>query len=133
MSFYAIARGTTPGIVTTWDECKARVDGYKGAIYKKFDTEDDARDYLNTNAQPKVEISHHKIVEGTMKEESINAFTVLMTSDKQVKRIFLDVPFVQKDSIHTLGGKWDFATKKWYILDTHPNKEKIISMYRILK
>lgn len=34
--FYAVRTGRVPGIYSTWDECKAQVDGYSGAEYKGF-------------------------------------------------------------------------------------------------
>ena len=34
--FYAVRTGRVPGIYSTWDECKAQVDGYFGAEYKGF-------------------------------------------------------------------------------------------------
>lgn len=48
--FYAVAKGRVPGIYTTWDNCKAQVDKYPGAIYKSFPTEEEARDYLSDNS-----------------------------------------------------------------------------------
>lgn len=42
--FYAIKN--TNQIVTSWDECKAIVDGLSGAKYKSFKTESDATAYL---------------------------------------------------------------------------------------
>uniref|UniRef100_A0A6C0JY68 ribonuclease H n=1 Tax=viral metagenome TaxID=1070528 RepID=A0A6C0JY68_9ZZZZ len=49
---YAIARGKTTGIVNTWDECKVQIDGYKGAIFKKFDTKEDAEKFIADNVIP---------------------------------------------------------------------------------
>jgi ribonuclease HI len=49
MPFYAIAQGTIPGIVNTWMECKNRIDGYKNAIYKKFDLEEEAEVFILKN------------------------------------------------------------------------------------
>lgn len=46
-NFYAVAVGRKPGIYTTWNECKEQVDGYSGAKYKGFITEDDALRFLN--------------------------------------------------------------------------------------
>ncbi len=34
--FYAVKKGKKPGIYKSWDECKAQVDGYSGAVYKSF-------------------------------------------------------------------------------------------------
>lgn len=36
--FYVVWNGVTPGIYLTWNECKAQINGFKGAIYKSFDT-----------------------------------------------------------------------------------------------
>lgn len=33
---YAVKKGLVPGIYNTWEECKAQVDGYPGALYKSF-------------------------------------------------------------------------------------------------
>ena len=44
--FYAVKCGRTPGIYNTWDECKAQVDGYGGAIYKRFKTAAEAAEFI---------------------------------------------------------------------------------------
>ncbi|KAA8670041.1 ribonuclease H family protein [Vibrio gigantis] len=36
--YYVVWKGRTPGIFTTWNECKAQVDGFAGARYKSFPT-----------------------------------------------------------------------------------------------
>ena len=41
-NYYAVRVGKTPGIYKTWEECKAQVIGYKGAIYKGFAEKQDA-------------------------------------------------------------------------------------------
>ena len=43
---YAVKVGRQPGIYTTWDLCRAQVDGYKGAIHKKFPTRAEAEAWL---------------------------------------------------------------------------------------
>ena len=45
-NYYAVIVGKTPGIYKTWEECKAQVIGYKGAIYKGFAEKQDAEDFL---------------------------------------------------------------------------------------
>ncbi len=45
--FYAVKVGKTTGIFETWDECKKNVDGYSGAIYKSFNTIEDAHVFLS--------------------------------------------------------------------------------------
>lgn len=34
--YYAVAKGKTPGIYFTWDDCKAQVEHFSGAVYKSF-------------------------------------------------------------------------------------------------
>lgn len=43
---YAVKNGRVPGIYLNWEECKAQVDGYSGAIYKSFNNTDDALEYI---------------------------------------------------------------------------------------
>ncbi len=43
---YAVKKGKTTGIFSTWEACKASVDGYPGAEYKGFATEEEAKGYL---------------------------------------------------------------------------------------
>ena len=47
---YAVRKGKTTGIFYTWDACKAAVDGFSGAVYKGFFTEEEARAYLEGEA-----------------------------------------------------------------------------------
>ncbi len=46
MKYYAVKKGKTTGIFTTWDECRENVEKYKGAIYKSFSSLDEAKMYL---------------------------------------------------------------------------------------
>jgi ribonuclease HI len=50
MSFYAVANGKNIGIFSSWDECKASVNGYKNATYKKFDKRDAAEAFMAENS-----------------------------------------------------------------------------------
>ena len=45
--FYAVKVGRQVGIFTTWDQCKAQVQGYSGAVYKSFTTMAEAQGYLD--------------------------------------------------------------------------------------
>lgn len=44
--FYAIKQGVRPGIYTDWGEASAQVKGFKGAIYKGFETREEAEAFL---------------------------------------------------------------------------------------
>ena len=49
--FYAVKAGRQTGLFTSWDDCKAQVQGYSGAIYKSFPTLQEAQQYLWGNPQ----------------------------------------------------------------------------------
>ena len=44
--YYAVKKGKTPGIYENWDDCKKQVIGFKGAVYKSFETEEEANEYM---------------------------------------------------------------------------------------
>lgn len=41
--FYAVHKGNQPGVYTTWAECQAQTKGFKGAKFKAFATENEAK------------------------------------------------------------------------------------------
>lgn len=45
--YYAVKAGKKTGIFRTWEECQASVNGYSGAIYKSFKTQEEAASYLD--------------------------------------------------------------------------------------
>ncbi|MGB5272964.1 MAG: ribonuclease H family protein [Flavobacteriaceae bacterium] len=47
--FYTVWKGKRPGIYAKWDDCKAAIEGYKGAQYKSFSTFDMAKKAYNGN------------------------------------------------------------------------------------
>lgn len=47
--FYVVWHGVTPGIYTSWAECKAQVNGCEGAIYKGFSTREEAEDAYDSS------------------------------------------------------------------------------------
>ena len=53
MYFYAVYKGQNPGIYNSWEECKKEVNGYKGAIYKKFSNMKEAENYMENGPEKK--------------------------------------------------------------------------------
>ena len=43
MKYYTARSGRQPGIYTTWDACRGQVEGYKGAVFKSFTDEEEAK------------------------------------------------------------------------------------------
>lgn len=48
-NFYVVWNGVKPGVYASWNECKAQVDGYDGAIYKSFPSREEAEKAFNDN------------------------------------------------------------------------------------
>ena len=48
ISFYAVKKGIVEGIYESWEECRAQIDNFSGAQYKKFKTRDEAQQYMDT-------------------------------------------------------------------------------------
>ena len=48
--FYAVANGRAVGVFTNWTDCKHSVQGFSGAVFKKFDTKIDAEAFIASNS-----------------------------------------------------------------------------------
>ncbi len=48
--YYAVAKGKTPGIYFTWDDCKTQIEHFSGAIYKGFATLQEAESFIDNVA-----------------------------------------------------------------------------------
>ena len=57
LKYYAVKNGRKPGIYKTWDECKAMVDKFPGAVYKSFKTLGEAKEYFGDTDPFKGELS----------------------------------------------------------------------------
>ena len=44
--YYAVRQGKLPGIFLTWEDCRKSTEGYPGAVFKSFQTLEEAKDYL---------------------------------------------------------------------------------------
>ncbi|XP_061282699.1 ribonuclease H1 isoform X1 [Bos javanicus] len=50
--FYAVRRGRKAGVFLTWDECRAQVDRFPAARFKKFATEEEAWAFVRRSESP---------------------------------------------------------------------------------
>ncbi len=48
--YYAVRQGKETGIFKTWDQCKSNVMGFKGAIYKSFESLEEAENFMNSGS-----------------------------------------------------------------------------------
>ena len=44
--YYAVKNGRKNGVYTSWDKCRRQIIGFSGAVYKGFDTENEALEFL---------------------------------------------------------------------------------------
>ena len=73
MVYYSVAKGRTIGIFESWPECKKSIDGFEGAVFKKFDTKEDAEKFSKTG------FGKSAFTNGATKSTT-NSFTVKSTS-----------------------------------------------------
>ncbi len=57
--YYAVKKGLTPGVYETWEQCKAMVDGYSGAVYKSFPTMEEAERFVGQNFAEQGSVGQH--------------------------------------------------------------------------
>ena len=58
--YYSVFKGFHKGIYRSWKDCEKEVKGYKGAIYKKFKTENEAKIFLKNGL---IKEDHNHIME----------------------------------------------------------------------
>ena len=68
--YYAVKKGKVPGIYLNWNDCKAMVDGYQGAVYKSFKTIEEAEKFITgdktiTGVKASAENSTYAFVDGS--------------------------------------------------------------------
>ena len=111
VKYYGVKRGLVPGVYTSWDECKAQVDGFSGAEYKSFKTEEEANDYVNI--------------------EKDNAPDVLKSDDDLDKPYaFVDGSFNPDTGVYGYGGYLFDGTTK-YPLQGHGRNPEMASMRNV--
>ena len=60
--YYAVKEGRSIGVFGTWEECKAQVDGYSGAVYKSFKTMDEAKAFIGIKVKEVIDTDDDEAV-----------------------------------------------------------------------
>ena len=50
-------------------------------------------------------------------------------NNNEINKIYLNVPFLRKDEVLNLGGKWDYERQKWYIVDSCKKMDEILKLF----
>lgn len=72
-NFYAVKEGIKPGIYKTWPECSANIKGYSGAVYKGFETLEEAEAFMAIDTSSNINNTSEKNGEEILPD--IYAFT----------------------------------------------------------
>ena len=49
--YYTVLKGRKSGVFTSWKDCQAQINGFRGALYKSFKTKQEAEEALNLSEQ----------------------------------------------------------------------------------
>ncbi|MCX4326900.1 MAG: ribonuclease H family protein [Lachnospiraceae bacterium] len=85
--YYVVRNGRTPGIYRTWDECRAQVDGFSGAVYKSFKTEKEALEFYPGSIQPDSKSSSQTVkayVDGSFYDGRYSYGTVILRNGREI-------------------------------------------------
>ena len=114
--YYAVKKGKVPGIYLNWNDCKAMVDGYPGAVYKSFKTIEEAEKF----------ITGEKIISG-MKASGKNTSESGETCSTYA---FVDGSF--NKATHTYGyGGFLVTDNEKYVLQGADNDAEMATMHNV--
>ncbi|HZK56286.1 MAG TPA: ribonuclease H family protein [Desulfosporosinus sp.] len=65
-NYYVVKVGSKIGIFNNWQECLVSVKGYKGAVYKGFETKAEALEWLNGSAKTSTNVDLSTKVNGQL-------------------------------------------------------------------
>lgn len=88
--YYAVKKGKKPGIYNNWQTCKENVYGFSGAVYKSFQTLEEAQAYIkDTNEQKIIGDGLIAYVDGSynIKTKVYGYGCVLIDNQKVIKEI----------------------------------------------
>lgn len=98
--YYAVKVGKTPGVYLTWDDCKAQVDGFSGAIYKSFPTMEEAVAYAGAVGETAIQMR--------LEMPEIDSSTKVEDETKQKKRCLS-----KEEAVAYVDGSYNVTTKEY--------------------
>ena len=99
--FYAVARGRTPDIYHTWDECETQIKGYSNGCYKRFNSLDKATEFIelycwDTTQESETLLATHEKLRDTeallslpqhLALASVDAINKIATTDQEAYKL----------------------------------------------
>ncbi|MGN0435580.1 MAG: viroplasmin family protein [Wujia sp.] len=120
--FYAVKVGLTPGIYKSWEECKAMVHGYPGAIYKSFPTEQEAKAFMGDITDS----AERKLTESNPTESKSEGY--MPVTDRPYA--FVDGSYNSGTRVYGYGG-FLVANDKKYIVTGSGSDEEMAGMRNV--
>ena len=118
--YYAVKKGKVPGIYLNWNDCKAMVDGYQGAVYKSFKTIEEAEKFITGEKT----IAKEKTIAGE------KAITSMKSSGENSTYAFVDGSF--NKITHTYGyGGFLVTDNEKYVLQGADNDAEMATMRNV--
>ena len=81
MGYYAVKSGRKVGVFLTWSECEEQVKGFKGAEYKKFNTLDEAENFVG------IKSIENSIIDNELSEDKNIVFYVDGSFNEKTKNV----------------------------------------------
>lgn len=96
--YYAVKKGLVPGVYRTWDQCKEQVHGFPGAIYKKFGTLEEAKEFMSFD-------NSEKPISELVKDEDVVVAYVDGSYDLEDGTYSYGVVIIDRDKEHRFSGR----------------------------
>lgn len=121
--YYAVKAGRKPGIYESWDECKALVTGFKGAIYKSFTSLEEAKAFMEIG---------YETATGTKAPNSNKANNENVTRPETIddNYAFVDGSFNIATGVYGYGG-FLIVGKEKYVLQGSGSDKEMASMRNV--
>ena len=60
--YYVVWKGVSPGVYTSWTDCQLQIKGFDGALYKSFDTQEEAEHAFASPAHHYIGAQNSKLI-----------------------------------------------------------------------
>ncbi len=97
--FYAVKEGRQTGIFKTWEECNSQVARFPGAQFKSFDSEEEARQYLEKTRPREQREECHELTAGQRRALEIleSGKNVFLTGEAGTGKSYVVREFIRKN------------------------------------
>lgn len=103
VKYYAVRIGKKPGVYRTWDECKAMVHGYPGAVYKSFPTLAEAEVFAGVSGVAESSTAFGEAVTGSVSTASGETASGSVSATPEVYA-FVDGSYNAATKVYGYGG-----------------------------